>query len=321
MNVQISIIIPFLNEADNIPMLVSSLDHFFKQQRNLSAEVLFIDDGSTDASVEMLGQFVPAYFSAKVIKLSKNYGSHAALRAGILHAKGKYITFMYADLQDPLELIIRLYKECEAGAEIAWATRESTQAGFLEKSFSKNYAYLMKKFAISSYPENGFDIVMFGRKVQQVLNHHPESNSSIFLQILTLGFRQSFIRYAKQARKAGKSKWTVAKKIKLFVDSFIAFSFAPIRMVTIVGLTMFMLGVLWTAYIIGRKILLNDLESGWPALVSILMIGFGITNISLGIIAEYLWRTLDASRERPVYIIDQIIELPVIQYTSNELSK
>jgi hypothetical protein len=111
----------------------------------------------------------------------------------------------------------------------------------------------MKKFAISSYPENGFDIVMFGRKVQQVLNYHPESNSSIFLQILTLGFRQSFISYAKQARKRGKSKWTVAKKIKLFVDSFVAFSFAPIRMVTIVGVS-----YVYTRLCSGQYILLAE---------------------------------------------------------------
>lgn len=311
MNIHVSIIIPFLNEAANISVLVNSLDQFFESHRNLSAEVLFIDDGSTDESVGLLSSFAPRYFAAKVIKLSKNYGSHAALRAGILHAKGKYITFMYADLQDPLELIIRLYQACESGTDIAWATRESTKAGFFEQVFSRNYAYLMKKFAIATYPENGFDIVMFGQRVQQVLNHHPESNSSIFLQILTLGFRQSFISYAKQARKVGKSKWTLGKKVKLFVDSFVAFSFAPIRMVTIVGVAMFVLGLLWTMYIIGRKILVNDLESGWPALISILMIGFGITNISLGIIAEYLWRTLDASRKRPVYIIEEVIELPV----------
>jgi glycosyltransferase involved in cell wall biosynthesis len=91
---------------------------FFEQNRYLSAEVLFVDDGSTDTSVDMLlSKFVPAYFSAKVIRLSKNYGSHAALRAGILYAKGNYITFMYADLQDPLELIIRLYNECESGVQ------------------------------------------------------------------------------------------------------------------------------------------------------------------------------------------------------------
>ena len=129
------------------------------------------------------------------------------------------------------------------------------------------------------------------------------------LQVLNLGFRQDFIEYQKVSRKAGKSKWTLAKKIKLLIDSFVAFSFAPIRMVSMVGIFFFFTGILWTLYIMFRKIFFNDLEPGWPALVSILMIGFGITNISLGIIAEYLWRTLDASRKRPVFIIDDIKEI------------
>ncbi len=101
----------------------------------------------------------------------------------------------------------------------------------------------------------------------------------------------------------------MSKKIKLFIDSFVAFSYAPIRLVTIIGISMFIVGSLWTVYIIARTLIFHDLASGWPALVSILMIGFGITNISLGIIAEYLWRTLDASRKRPVFIIDKIVEL------------
>lgn len=97
--------------------------------------------------------------------------------------------------------------------------------------------------------------------------------------------------------------------MKLFIDSFVAFSFAPIRLVSMVGISFFIVGVFWTTYIILRKLIFNDLASGWPALMSILTIGFGITNISLGIIAEYLWRTLDASRKRPLFIIDEVIQL------------
>jgi dolichol-phosphate mannosyltransferase len=167
----------------------------------------------------------------------------------------------------------------------------------------------MKKFAFSNFPEKGFDIVMFNKKVAAQVNRNVEANSSIFLQILGMGFRQASISYKKRERKSGVSKWTLSKKIKLFIDSFVAFSYAPIRMVTIIGISMFFVGLIWTVYIIVRKIFFHDLASGWPALMSILMIGFGITNISLGIIAEYLWRTLDASRKRPVFIIDKIVEL------------
>ena len=166
----------------------------------------------------------------------------------------------------------------------------------------------MQKYALSSYPDKGFDIVLFSKKVQQNLNSNIESNSSIFLQILSLGYKQTTVSYDKKARKVGKSKWTLSKKIKLFIDSFIAFSYAPIRLVSIIGISFFVIGFVWSVYLVSRKLFLNDLASGWPALYSTLLLGFGITNISLGIIAEYLWRTLDSSRKRPVFIIDEIIE-------------
>jgi dolichol-phosphate mannosyltransferase len=248
-------------------------------------------------------------YRAKVISFSRNFGSHAALRAGISHASGDYICFNYADLQDPLDLIIRMKALMDEGNDIVWAQRESTKVPWGEKMFSKFYASLMKKFAFKNFPEKGFDIVMFNKKVATEVNKNVEANSSIFLQILGMGFRQTNITYKKRERKTGVSKWTISKKIKLFIDSFVAFSYAPIRFVTIVGIAFFFIGCLWAVYIIVRKLVFDDLAAGWPAMLSILMIGFGITNISLGIIAEYLWRTLDASRKRQVFIIDDIRDL------------
>ena len=246
---------------------------------------------------------------SKVISFSQNYGSHAALRAGIMHAKGEYITFLYADLQDPIANVTNMYFKAIEGNDIVWAYRSATKNSFFERAFSKYYARLMQKYVNRRYPDRGFDVVLFNRKVADAVNKNIEANSSVFLQILNLGFKQDFIEYQKSARLSGKSKWTLSKKIKLLIDSFVAFSFAPIRLVSVMGFLFFIAGSLWTFYIIFRKIFFNDLSAGWPALVSILMIGFGITNISLGIIAEYLWRTLDASRKRPVYIIDEVIEL------------
>lgn len=148
----------------------------------------------------------------------------------------------------------------------------------------------------------------FNEKVKQELNQNIEANSSVFLQILTLGFKCASILYDKQARKIGKSKWTVAKKVKLFIDSFVAFSYTPIRLVSLTGIILAGVGFLWALYVVGRTVFFKDLNPGWPTLIAVLMIGFGLTNISLGIIAEYLWRTLDASRKRKVFIIDEIIE-------------
>ena len=310
-NPDISVIIPFLNESENIANLCSELEHFFiSNAHQYSAQVIFVDDGSTDNSMELLKQQKHGSYQAKIIRLSQNYGSHAALRAGILNATGNFITFMYADLQDPLELINKLFLECNRNRnEITWACRGAAENTFAERAFSKLYSSLMKKYAIASYPEKGFDIVMFSKKVQLLLNQNIEANSSIFLQILTLGFKQTNIAYVKQMRKAGKSKWTLRKKIKLFIDSFVAFSYVPIRFVTFIGISFFVLGLIWSGYLICRKIFSGDLVSGWPTLMSILLLGFGITNISLGIIAEYLWRTLDVSRKRPVFIIEEITTL------------
>lgn len=307
-SIQVSVIIPIFNEYDGIPFLVDSLNDFFAQHP-LRAEVIFVNDGSRDNSVERLSAMQHKSYKAKLISFSRNFGSHAALRAGIAEASGEMICFNYADLQDPLELILTMKEKMEQGADIVWAHRESTKVSWSEKAFSQFYAYLMKKFAFRNFPEKGFDIVMFNRKVAREVNKNVEANSSIFLQILGMGFRQESISYKKRERQTGVSKWTLSKKIKLFIDSFVAFSYAPIRFVTIVGIVFFFVGILWTIYIIVRKIFFQDLAAGWPALMSILMIGFGITNISLGIIAEYLWRTLDASRKRQVFIIDDIKNL------------
>lgn len=306
--IDISIIIPFLNEEDNIPFLADSLQDFVKKGSKFTYEIILVNDGSTDRSVQHIKS---ASFPARtrLINFSQNYGSHAALRAGILHAKGEWVTFLYADLQDPIENIPMMMEKAGNRLDIVWAHRAGTQNSFLERQFSKWYSNLMKKYVNRRYPAKGFDVVLFNRKVADAVNNNIEANSSIFLQILNLGYRQDHVEYQKVSRKAGKSKWTLGKKIKLLIDSFVAFSFFPIRLVSTVGIFFFLLGVGWTFFIIIRKLLFNDLASGWPALISILMIGFGITNISLGIIAEYLWRTLDASRKRPVFIIDEINEI------------
>jgi len=304
----VTIIIPFLNEEENLPALAKELSAFVTRHADIGFDIILVDDGSSDHSLKTVSGMSFAC-PVKVISLSRNFGSHAALRAGLLHAQGSYVCFLYADLQDPVENVVSMYRKATEGNDIVWGIRKSVQSRGFEKLFSSFYARLMKRFVNPSFPEKGFDIVLLSQKVVQSMNQNIESNSSIFLQLLNLGFSQAEVEYEKKDRRAGKSKWTVSKKIKLVVDSFVAFSYAPIRFVTYAGIAMFLIGILWTCYIVSRKVIYDDLVSGWPMLTSILFLGFGLTNISLGIIAEYLWRTLDASRKRPVFVIDKIIEI------------
>jgi len=301
----ISIIIPFLNEEENIPFLVQELDAFILKNSELTFEVIFVDDGSIDSSVQLLETIK---YPSKIIKLSKNYGSHEAFRAGILHATGKACVNIYADLQEPMELIPIFYKKIMDGSNVVWAYREKVENSLSTRAFSKIFAWLIKTFVSQDFPDNGLDFVMFDEKVRAELNRNIEANSSFTLQILSLGFDQSYVPYTKKERNAGQSKWTLAKKIKIIIDSFVSFSYVPIRFVSVLGITFFLLGVTWTCYIVGRELIVGDLDQGWPALISVLMIGFGVTNIALGIVAEYLWRTLDVSRARPVFLVSEIIE-------------
>lgn len=314
MTFDISILVPLFNEEENVSYLTGELLRFVQSYPSLTFEVVFIDDGSTDRTVNALAQSCAQWpLPSSIIRLSKNFGSHAALRAGILHASGRRITFMYADLQDPLELIGQMLERSQAGYDIVWGVRRTYNPGVFEKCFSTLYHGLMTRYVSRRYPKKGVDMVLFTRKVADWVNRNPEANSSLFLQIMTLGFRQCFVEYDKQKRRYGTSKWTLSKKIKLFIDSFVAFSYAPIRMVSLMGILFLFGGLLWSLYMVLRELLAGDLPSGWPTLMAVLLLGLGVTNIGMGILAEYLWRTLDAVRGRPVFIIEDIRIFPVTE--------
>ena len=268
----ISIIVPFLNEEENISSLGRELNAFSEAHPELELEFILVNDGSTDSSRKLIGcnPFPPR---TQLINLSRNFGSHAALRAGITRAGGRFVTFIYADLQDPLDNVLALYQKISCGCKsIAWAFRRETANRAIERYFSGLYSGLMRKYVNRNYPNQGFDVVMFDEKVAAELNRNIEANSSIFLQILNLGFKSDHIYYDKRQRKKGRTKWTIAKKIKLLIDSFVGFSFAPIRLVSIIGIVFFIAGLLWSTYIIFRKLAFNDLASGWPALLCVLMV-------------------------------------------------
>lgn len=318
MKTDITVIVPFLNEEDNMLDLCDTLDQY-ADGKAFKLEVLFVDDGSTDRSLERLSAYRFQHVQAKILRLSKNYGSHAALRAGVSKAQSEYCMFFSADLQEPVELIGTLYDKIQEGYDLVGVQKGEVQIGLFEKVFSRFYARLIQKHAVASFPRGGINNVMFNSKIRDNLNRHVEANSSIFLQILNMGYRFTIITCNYHERAKGKSKWTLGKKIKLFIDSFVAFSFSPIRFISVLGILLAVLGFLFgLSVVIIRVFNIYPLSLGWPTLVSVLTIGFGITNISLGIIAEYLWRTLDAARERPVFLISEEISLETQATTNKE---
>ncbi|MGE0268461.1 MAG: glycosyltransferase family 2 protein [Candidatus Omnitrophota bacterium] len=304
MNYDITIIIPCFNEEDNVERLIAEITRYVQTMDPVKCEVIFIDDGSTDGTFQKIKQASHKFYAARIIRFSRNFGSHAALFAGIRASRGLYTTYLAADLQYPLEIVGQLYRKCLEGFDLVRLERDSVGDPFLKRVFSKGYAALMRSYVCADYPVNGFDIVMFHRKVRQELEDHAESNSSILLRMISLGFKQTAIPGRKLERQAGQSKWTWRKNIKLMIDSFVSFSYAPVRGISLIGFVFFAAGVLYFI-----QILCVAGISVERMILAVLLTGLGVTNMALGIIGEYLWRTFEAVRPNKIYVIDNIVDL------------
>jgi len=297
-----SVVIPAFNEIDAIPLLMAAINEFIPTI-DFSLQFVFVDDGSTDGTYDELCKQELSHAAIKVVKLSKNCGAHAAIRAGIFHADSDTVILYSMDMPEPLNNISRFYHELKSGYEIVYSERVGYRGSFGSRVFGR----LINRFIEPTYPTEGLIGVAFGGKVKEQLNNDIEKNSSIFFHIFQLGFKKKGIPTEFVERQIGNTKWTLRKKVKLLIDSFVMFSFMPIRLITGVGMVMAVLGILWALFIVITKAFnLIQFAAGWPALTSILLVGFGITNISLGIIAEYLVRTLDATRGRSAFITEEV---------------
>lgn len=306
----ISVIVPVLNEEKAIPIFCDTMDRYVLSLP-FEVEFIFVNDGSTDSSLELLKNYrFKNAKKIKIINLSKNFGFHAAARAGIKNATYDLCTWFGVDLQEPLEILPISYRKLtEESYEVVYFEKRTVKVSKVNRFFSKIYSHLMKKYAVKTYSSDGTATIAFGLKIKEFLNNNIESNSSLMLQIMDAGFKYDNVPLDYNERSAGESKWTFAKKVKLFIDSFVSFSFMPIRLVSIIGIIIFFVGVIIGIFTIVNKIANPVVPLGYSTIASILALGFGVTNISLGIIAEYLWRTYDASMGRPVYIISDIYEM------------
>ncbi len=305
-----SIIVPFLNEEEGIELFCKKIDEYAGTAK-FRLELVFVDDGSTDGSVEKLKRYsFKNIFSAKIVGLSRNYGSHAAIRAGLTKAGFDICTWMGSDLQEPFELLDQSYKMImEEGYDAVYVEKKSIEVSFFNRLFSRIYSGLMRRFAVSSYSSGGISTIVFGKNIKDHLNDNIELNSSIMLQIMNAGFKYRTISLEYGKRAVGRSKWTLSKKIKLFIDSFVAFSFMPVRLISVMGMLIFLIGLIFGIISIVLRCTDPGRAVGLYVLICVAGLGFGLTNISLGIIAEYLWRTYDSARGRSVFIISHIYDL------------
>lgn len=302
-----SIVIFFYNEYGNLPLLRKKVTSTLERM-SCGSEIVLVDDSSSDGSGSAAKEWATHHQNLVYIRFSRNFGSHAAVAAGLQHCTGDCAVIMAADLQDPPEVIPQLVAQFEAGYDVVWACRsERLGESWLTVAAANAYYRLMRWLGLPNMPPKGADFLLVSRKVIDAVNRYPEKHTSVLAMILWMGFRQTFIEYVKQARHSGKSKWTLSKKIKLLIDSVVSFSYVPIRAVSLIGVLLATGGIVFAIVLVilwslGRV----TSGTGYAALMSALMTGQGLILLTLGILGEYLWRTFDESRGRPRFIIDEI---------------
>jgi len=307
---KLSIIVPCYFNEKNIPITKFEL---IKNEANFPPDVIFeyvmVDDGSKDGTLKELIKFKEEYpDKVKVIKLSGNFGAYNAALAGLNYSTGNCNVFLAADLQDPLDLIPKMYEYWQKGIKFVIANRQNREDPWIQKVFSNMYHSLIRKFALKNVPQGGFDLVLFDKQLKDEVIRINERNTNQIYLLSWLRYDFVNIPYTRNKRELGKSRWTLQKKIKLFIDSFVSFSFFPIRMITVLGLILGFISFLYGLFVIYAKITGLVPLQGWTAIMVVLLFVSSFQMIALGIIGEYVWRALDAARNRPNFVVEQVIE-------------
>lgn len=302
-----SIVVPIYYNELNIPDTVPQLLALAPQLPDYALELVFVDDGSGDNSLQLLREAQRAHPDViTVVKLTRNFGSMAAIQAGLAAARGDCVGMIAADLQDPPELFLDMVGAWENGSKAVFAVRTDREESAAQKFFSNSYYALIRRFALPEYPAGGFDFFVVDRQVVDDVQRIHEKNTNLMSLIFWLGYRPVLIPYVRRRRRKGKSRWTLAKKIKLFVDSFVAFSYVPIRALSLTGLVVAVAGFAYATLVVAQWLLNGIPVKGYAPIIIFVALTSGVQMLMLGVLGEYLWRALDESRRRPAFVVDEV---------------
>lgn len=302
---KLSIIIPVYWNEDTLELLYDDLKKKVLGRLE-DYELVFVDDGSGDHSWEIINKIKDLDDRAVCVKLSRNFGEHSALLAGFSVCTGDCAVTKQADLQEDSEIILEMYESWKKGNKVVLAVREERDDSFATKFFAGLYYKLMQKFANKNMPSGGCDCYLLDRQVIEVLLKLDEKNSSLTLQVLWAGFRTDKIYFHRREREIGKGRWTFAKKFKLVLDSMVSFSYVPIRMMWIIGILFFVFSVIMGIEVFVEWFTVGTPVAGWSSLMCVVLCSSGLILLMLGMLGEYIWRTFDAARKRPPFIIDEV---------------
>jgi dolichol-phosphate mannosyltransferase len=305
-----SVVIPAYNEGGIMQTMDSIYNDVIVCNPILRCEVILVDDGSETHYFEKLLAVRDKYRQlVKLIKLTRNFGQASAVLAGFSHADGKCVIAMSADGQDPVYLINQMLQaHFQEHYEIVACNRCGRDESYYRILTSKVFYELMRKISFSQMPIGGFDFFLLGRRARDAILRNHEAHPFVQGQILWTGFKTKFIEYRREQRKEGVSHWTFSKKVTYLIDGLLSYSFMPIRLMSITGLFVALSGFVYATIILIGKLTIGNPIQGWTPLMIIVLVMGGVQMLMLGIIGEYLWRTLAQARNRDPYIIEAIFD-------------
>ncbi len=301
---KISIVVPVYYNEDTLMDLYRDMQEKIMDKLG-DYELVFVDDGSGDRSWEIMNEIRDMDENVRLVKLSRNFGEHAALLAGLSVCTGDCAVTKQADLQEDSGLILEMYESWKQGNKVVLAVRRSRDESRIKVFFADMYYAIVRKFVNKNMPVGGCDCYLIDRQVIEVLERLDEKNSSLTLQVLWAGFRTDKVYFDRKDREKGESRWTFAKKFKLVMDSMMSFSYAPIRFMSMVGVLFNIGAVLLFINILVEYFTQGTPIAGWPSLMCVVLCSSGLILLMLGVLGEYVWRALDAARTRPPFIIDE----------------
>ncbi len=311
----LSLIVPVYRNEQNIRSLLDAVKDLSSKTH---IEAVFVVDGSPDFSAEVLASELKTFPGrAVLILLSRNFGSFAAITAGLAHGDGDYFAMLAADLQEPPELILKYVERLSSGeVDVVIGQRSDRVDPFLSRTLANLFWSLFRKFAVADIPRGGVDTFGCTRQVRDQLVALRESESSLISLLFWLGFRREMISFVRRERESGKSAWTFGKKLNYAIHSFFNFTDLPVRILLVAGALSSGLAVVLGVAILAAKLAGKIDVPGYTALALLTAFFGGTTTFGLGLIGQYIWLTLQNARNRPNFVVRSIQEFGNSKATS-----
>ena len=304
----LSVIVPCYNEEDNVaPFYEELMKHVsFLAERDMELEVLYIDDGSWDHTVQEIRKLRETDERVHMVSFSRNFGKEAAMYAGLENAAGDYVVFMDADLQDPPSLLAEMFSYIDQGYDTV-ATRRVSRKGEppIRSFFARRFYHLMKRISRTEIMDGARDYRLRTRQVVDAILSMKEYNRFTKGIFGWVGFETKWLEYENVERARGETKWSFWKLFVYSLDGIAAFSTVPLMLASVVGVLFCLIAFLMIIFIIVRKLIFGDPVSGWPSLVCIILMTSGVQFFCTGILGQYLAKTYMEVKNRPIYLVKE----------------